>query len=75
MPKRAKRAKPVAALSGHAVIEALKDLHFKRELRRKMQFETNQRNNRMREERYDDIRRGLSPAMQQQFTTYARNLI
>ena len=70
--RRATKAKPAA--SSQQIVQALKDIHFKREVRQQMQREADRLNARMRNERYDDITRGLTAAARQNFAAHARGL-
>lgn len=70
-PKAPPRRAPVANLSGHAVVEALKDTHFKRAVRAQMASAQERENARMAQERWDDMTRGMTKAALQDFLARA----
>ena len=70
--RRVAKVKP--ATSAQQTVQILKDIHFKREVRQQMQREADRLNARMKEERYDDITRGMTAAIRQNFAAHARSL-
>lgn len=71
---KARTIKPAAALSGHALVEALKDTHFRRAVKQEMNAARERLNRRMEQERYDTITQHMSIRAQRDFDARVRQL-
>ena len=70
---KTKLAKP-KPLSGNAIVEALKNVHFKRAIRKEMHTAQHNLNRRMEQERYELIRKGMTEAAKRDFDARVRKL-
>ena len=64
----------VKTLSGNAIVEALKNVHVKRAVRKEMDTARKRLNQRMGQERYDLIRQGMTEAAKRDFDARVRLL-
>lgn len=67
-------AKRPAQLSAHAIVEALKDMHFRREVKKTMRTENLALNRRMDDERLANITRGMTNPAKKAFNARAQQI-